>query len=89
MKLMQRAIKFHSKKLKAKIFRGWKVYGMNTEVYRNYALRLMKIAFSSFQRYIFRQRIKNIKKAKWQNFLHYNLKQRYFYLLRQGCQKMA
>jgi len=45
MKLMQRAIKFHSKKLKAKIFKGWKVYGMNTEVYRNYALRLMKIAF--------------------------------------------
>lgn len=45
MKLMQRALRFHNKTTKAKIFRAWQMYGMNTEVYKKYAIKLMGIAF--------------------------------------------
>ena len=62
---------------------------MNTEVYNKYAKKLMETAFASFKRFMFRQKIKNIKRKKWQNFLRYNLMKKYLDHMKVGTRELA
>ena len=62
---------------------------MNSEIYKNYTLKLLRIAVWSFKKYRIKRKIKNLKTKKWTEFLRRNLLQKYYKLIVEGTRVLA
>lgn len=62
---MSKALKFHSRNQKAKIWKAWIDHGLNTPIYLRYTKKISVLAFKSLKLFILRRRAKKIREIKW------------------------